>query len=69
MYDSARSRVRIGSNLSEEFSVKVGVQEGSCLSPLLFVTVLETLSQEFRPFSVVVVPVGPTRNAVVSLGL
>ena len=37
----------IGCNLSEEFSVIVCVQQGSCLSPLLFITVLEALSQEF----------------------
>ena len=48
MYENARSRVRVGCNLSEEFSVKVGVHQGSCLSPLLFITVLEALSQEFR---------------------
>ena len=34
---------------SEEFEVKVGVHQGSVLSPLLFITVLEALSQEFRP--------------------
>ncbi len=48
MYDNARSRVRVGRNLSDEFSVRVGVHQGSCLSPLLFITVLEALSQEFR---------------------
>ena len=42
------SRVHVRSNLSEESSVKVGVHQGSCLSPLLFITVLEALSQEFR---------------------
>ena len=34
--------------LDEPFSVKVGVHQGSVLSPLLFITVLEALSQEFR---------------------
>ena len=46
MYESARSRVCVGCNLSEEFSVKEGIHQGSCLSPLLFITVLEALSQE-----------------------
>ena len=37
----------VGCNLSEEFSGKVGVHQGSCLSPLLFIMVLEALFQEF----------------------
>ena len=30
------------------FSVRVGVHQGSVLSPLLFIIVLEALSREFR---------------------
>ena len=48
MYENARSRMHVGCNLSEEFSVKVGFHQGSCLSSLLFIMVLEALSQEFR---------------------
>ena len=48
MYSSARSRVRVGEGYSEEFEVKVGVHQGSVLSPLLFIIVLEALSREFR---------------------
>ena len=48
MYTNARSRVRVNGSLSEEFSVKVGVHQGSVLSPLLFIMVLEALSIEFR---------------------
>ena len=47
MYENARSRVHVGCNLSEEFSVKVRVRQGSRLSPLLFVTVLVALIQKF----------------------
>ena len=41
-------RVRVGEGYSEEFRVKVGVHQGSVLSPLLFIIVLEALSREFR---------------------
>ena len=39
MYTDARSRVN--GTLSEEFVVKVEVHQGSVLSPLLFIMVLE----------------------------
>ena len=48
MYSNARSHVRVGEGYSEEFEVKVGVHQGSVLSPLLFIIVLEALSREFR---------------------
>ena len=48
MYSNARSRVRVNGQYSEEFEVKVGVHQGSVLSPLLFILVLEALSREFR---------------------
>ena len=38
----------VGEGYSEEFEVKVGVHQGSELSPLLFIIVLEALSREFR---------------------
>merc|ERR1712239_20413 len=46
MYNNARSKVRIGSECSEEFGV--GVHQGSVLSPLLFIIVLEALSKDHR---------------------
>ena len=48
MYSNARSRVRVNGQYSEEFGVGVGVHQGSVLSPLLFILVLEALSRTFR---------------------
>ena len=48
MYANAWNYVRVGEEYSEEFEVKVGVHQGSVLSPLLFIIVLEALSREFR---------------------
>ena len=48
MYNNTRSRVGVNNTYSDEFGVKVGVHQGSVLSPLLFVIVLEALSCEFR---------------------
>ena len=48
MYANVRSRVCVGEGFSNEFEVKIGVHQGSVLSPLLFIIVLEALSREFR---------------------
>ena len=48
MYTDVRSRVRVGNGYSEEFGVAVVVHQGSVLSPLLFIIVLEALSRELR---------------------
>ena len=48
MHSDVSSRVRVNGQYSEEFGVGVGVHQGSVLSPLLFILVLEALSREFR---------------------
>ena len=47
MYWHAKSKIRINNSFSEAFDVKVGVHQGSVLSPFLFVIVLEALSRDF----------------------
>jgi len=48
MYDSAATAIKVNGGLSKEFLVKVGVHQGSVLSPLLFIIVMEAMTQEFK---------------------
>jgi len=48
MYVGVKTIVKIDGSESEEFGVRVGVHQGSVLSPSLFIIVLEALSREFR---------------------
>ena len=45
LYDGAKTRVRVGSACSEEFEVKVGVHQGSVVSPLLFAIVMDVITE------------------------
>ena len=44
MYERARTVVRTKQVYSTEFEVKVGVHQGSVLSPLLFVAMMEVMT-------------------------
>ena len=48
MYENAHSKVRIANSYSNPINVSVGVHQGSVLSPLVFIIVMEALSREFR---------------------
>ena len=41
LYEGSRTKVRVGSETSEEFWVRVGVHQGSVLSPLIFAIVVD----------------------------
>ena len=48
LYEGAETKVKVGLGLSEDFSMKVGVHQGSVLSPLLFVTVIDEVTENAR---------------------
>ena len=45
MYER-KGRVVVGSGLSEEFLINIGLRQGSALSPLLFIMVMEIISRK-----------------------
>jgi len=48
VYTGAKTVVRTVYGNSSCFEIKVGMHQGSALSPLLFVIVMEAISREFR---------------------
>ncbi|KAK3543189.1 hypothetical protein QTP70_012289 [Hemibagrus guttatus] len=48
MYERSRTVVRCAVGQTEEFSVEVGLHQGSALSPFLFAMVMDQLSEEVR---------------------
>ena len=48
MYEGAQTAVRTTEGDSKAFNVKVGLHQGSVLSPILFVRVMEMISRELR---------------------
>ena len=47
-YKGCKTTVSNDGELSSFFSVKVGVHQGSALSPLLFITVMDLLTENVR---------------------
>ena len=48
LYEGAKTRVRVGSEMSEEFGVMVGVHQGFVLSPFLFNIVVDVVTEGAR---------------------
>ena len=48
LYEDAKTKLRVGLELSEEFKVKVGVHQESALSPLLFAIVVDVIMESVR---------------------
>ena len=48
MYENTKARVvlKIGSGMSNEFQANIGLRQGSALSPLLFILVMELISRK-----------------------
>ena len=48
MYSNAKFSLQVNGSSSESFKVTIGVHQGSVLSQLLFIIMMEALSREFR---------------------
>ena len=48
LYESAKTKVRVGLELSKEFEVKVGVHQGFMLSPLVFAIMVDVAMENVR---------------------
>ena len=48
LYEGSRKKVRVGSGLSGEFGVRVGVHQGSVIPPLIFAIVVDAVTEQAR---------------------
>ena len=44
LYEGAKTRIRLDCELSEEFDVKVGIHQGSVLSPFVFAVLVDVVT-------------------------
>ena len=51
LYEGAKTRVKVEQELSEELEVKVGVHQGSVLSPLVFAIVVAVVTKSEKWFN------------------
>ena len=48
LYEGSKTKVRVGSGTSDEFGARVGVHQGSVLSPLTFAIVVDDVTEHAR---------------------
>ena len=48
LHEGAQTRVRVGCELSEEFEAKVGMHQGSVLSPFPFAVMVDVVTEASR---------------------
>ena len=48
LYKGCKTAISVDGELSSSFSVKVSVHQGSALSPLLFIMVMDALTEDMR---------------------
>ena len=48
LYEGSRTKVRVESGLSEEFGVRVGVHQGSAISPSISAIVVDAVTEQAR---------------------
>ena len=48
LYEGSRTKVTVGSGTLDEFGVRVGVHQGSVLSPLIFAVVVDVVTEHAR---------------------
>ena len=46
MYEKTTASVVVGGGASQEFEVKIGLRQGSVLSPLMFIAVLDLINRK-----------------------